>query len=519
MKKRINIYYSRVCSIPYLHKIIYYVEFNLIRLGFANCLIASNYNVKKRDNLFALLDNANTTICIKSPKFGFSLKKFKYSTLICDFTNSNRMDNEYLNYCMWNFVHASSISMNTARTFKNFININQQIFTKIIIPYHEEINIPCNFVIKTLEQLSVLDTVYVHCIAYKYPLSLFSLFTAAPDFKEFAQNKKKIKIFRPITLLPYYSQMPWRLRQLNDFIANTSVYIYLYISNSDILWCFDPEDNRLASFATKNLKCTTIYDCVDYFSSINQKINNRICVNQAKLIKTVKYFFVNSHILHKIHKHTRPDAVVVAQGFDSNSFLPIALRVKKTDRKIVKIGFVGVINYRINFELLYKLIERNQNWIFYFTNSQQKNPTEASDRTIEEKINILKGYDNVCFKESTTNRQKIQNIIADFDIGIIPYDITIPLCRYSYPMKLFEYYYMGKPVVATPIEELKMHKKFVAIGSNYIEWENAINGIVKHSWSMRNAREQRNIALSNSWEIKVKQIMKTIFNRELFYLK
>lgn len=519
MKRKINLYYSSVCSIPYLHKIIYFVELNLFRLRFTDRLIASNYDTKTRDNLFILLDNVNTTICLKSPRFGFSLKKFKYCRLICDFTNMHRIDNEYLNYCMWSFVQASSISMKTARTFKNFININQPIFTKIIIPYHEEINVPCNFVIKTLEQLSVLDTASVQCIAYKYPLSLFSPLTARPDFKEFAQNKKNIKIFRPVTLLPYFSQMPWRLRQLNDFIANTSVYIYLYISNTDIIWCFDPEDNRLASFATKNLRCITIYDCVDYFSSINQKINNRICANQAKLIKTVKHFFVNSHILHKIHKHTRPDAVVVAQGFDSNSFLPTALGVMKTDPKIVKIGFVGVINYRIDFELLFKLIERNRNWIFYFTNSQQKNPTEASDKKIEEKINKLKGYNNVWFKEPTTDRQKIQNVIADLDITIIPYDITIPLCRYSYPMKLFEYYYMGKPVIATPIEELKRHSKYVAIASNYIEWEKAVNEIVKFGWPMRNAREQRNIALSNSWEIKVKQIMKTILNRELFNLQ
>jgi len=70
-------------------------------------------------------------------------------------------------------------------------------------------------------------------------------------------------------------------------------------------------------------------------------------------------------------------------------------------------------------------------------------------------------------------------------------------------MKLFEYFYMGKPVISTPIEELKRFPKFVKTGDTAEEWEHNIKELLSKPWPRRFQKEQRRLATQNSWEKKL----------------
>lgn len=73
-------------------------------------------------------------------------------------------------------------------------------------------------------------------------------------------------------------------------------------------------------------------------------------------------------------------------------------------------------------------------------------------------------------------------------------------------MVLFEYFYMGKPVVSTPIEELKRFPKYVKIGKDYKEWERIIEDFLSKPWPKNYQMEQRKLAEENSWENKINTI-------------
>ena len=79
-------------------------------------------------------------------------------------------------------------------------------------------------------------------------------------------------------------------------------------------------------------------------------------------------------------------------------------------------------------------------------------------------------------------------------------------------MKLCEYFYLGKPVVSTPILELtkKNFKGLIYTGTTYKEFENSIKEIHELGWSKHKSTKQKKIAIQNSWKNKINEILKTI---------
>jgi hypothetical protein len=75
---------------------------------------------------------------------------------------------------------------------------------------------------------------------------------------------------------------------------------------------------------------------------------------------------------------------------------------------------------------------------------------------------------------------------------------------------LFEYFYMGKPVLATPIEELKRFPAFVTIGKTVEDWEKHITILLSKPWPLRFQKEQKQLAIENSWNRKICQITNVI---------
>ena len=104
----------------------------------------------------------------------------------------------------------------------------------------------------------------------------------------------------------------------------------------------------------------------------------------------------------------------------------------------------------------------------------------------------------------------VPGIISQFNVGMIPYDPKLDFNRYCHPMKIFEYFYLGKPTVSTNIEELKRFPKFVKIGKNVDEWKKIINKLLANKWPKSYQNEQKELAIENSWQNKIENILSHI---------
>lgn len=289
------------------------------------------------------------------------------------------------------------------------------------------------------------------------------------------------------------------IEKLNRLISFW-LFVNSFGAKEKVLWFFYPNHFDIATISSLN--CTKIYDCVDYQSSKRK---------EELLINEVDHFFTNSPSLTRLHsQQSKKPIQLKAQGF----FVPNERRVKNFDQKFSKpvIGFIGGINYRIDFPLVGRLVEENPQWQFVFFGPRQKEVIMDRKFKTSKWLRKLKKYPNVFFGNSH-DRYQVYGLIKKFDVGIIPYNMSINLNKYCYPMKIFEYLYFGKPVVSSNIESLRQDrfKNAVRIALRDKDWQKAIGEMINKRYNKRLAPEFKKVALENSWERKIEDIFKHIF--------
>jgi hypothetical protein len=173
------------------------------------------------------------------------------------------------------------------------------------------------------------------------------------------------------------------------------------------------------------------------------------------------------------------------------------------------IGYIGGMNYRLDFGLLDHLAARNPHFRFVLVGPIQENDSYHFRTIVQPQLTALFRHPNVMHIPYIAKDQ-IPGMIKQFNVAMIPYDVKLDFNKYCYPMKLFEYFYMGKPVLATPIEELKRFPKYVKIGSTAKEWEKNIQEILFKPWPTSYQKEQKRLAITNSWEEKINVVLSYI---------
>jgi len=79
-------------------------------------------------------------------------------------------------------------------------------------------------------------------------------------------------------------------------------------------------------------------------------------------------------------------------------------------------------------------------------------------------------------------------------------------------MKIFEYFYAGKPVIATPIKELKseIFTDLIYTSNTKKQWQDDIEIILKKPWSNNKKIRQKKLSLDNQWKNKIHTIVKAL---------
>ena len=331
----------------------------------------------------------------------------------------------------------------------------------------------------------------------------------------------KIDYLEPIDLLPFR-----RFSFIKDF--NQAIYffalqIYLSIKHKRFkdcyLWMFFPQ---LTTVTQLNLPWwQIIFDIVDFHTSENKQIDLLLTKAKRRLLIKADHIFVISHTLLKQYKkfikqehlNLKNKIEIVPQGFDWDSFLKNNQKttlVFPTGKPII--GFIGQISERLDFELINSLVIKNKqrNFVFIGPWHHENNvPANASYQDYFKKICREKN----CFYYGKQSRKNILSILDRFDICMIPYNCSFDFNRYSYPMKIFEYFYAGKPVLSTQIDELERFGDFVKIGFDAKEWQTNINQLLKESYQFKKQSVQREIAIQNSWSNKLERIYEFIKKR------
>lgn len=332
----------------------------------------------------------------------------------------------------------------------------------------------------------------------------------AEEAKFFLKTAQKSEV-KKTTLIFHQPQflLPLRrlefINQLNFIIDQWRLNWRLGIYTKKIIWIFDPQFEKFAdNFSAK----VTLYDCVDFHTATNSKIARRLRQQENSLIKKVDYFFVNSHALKLLHQNLRKPALV-PQGVKTTLLNHRRITPPKKNPKPI-IGYIGGINYRFDFELLQQVITRHPEWEFEFWGPEQ---TDEQDQKIQTKLKLkqLKKLSNTHWRLAK-NVDELARAIQRFDVCLIPYNSQQLFNYYSFPMKLFEYFMFGKPVVSTKILELTRppYNHFVGCYDDRNEFAVAINKVLAKPWPIITQKAQLKLAQKHAWTIKIGKILATL---------
>jgi glycosyltransferase involved in cell wall biosynthesis len=178
-----------------------------------------------------------------------------------------------------------------------------------------------------------------------------------------------------------------------------------------------------------------IYFCNDDFQgNINEVLKKKI--NSYFEKRTIRRadicFSVSSILSEKIYKYNKNVHTILP-----GHYFTIDAANYKEDRssKQLSVCYMGVINNRIDFETIYKIIENNTIDIFFI------GPVEDIN------TRFFDSFPNVHFLGTLIN-DVLKDTILKMDVCIVPHKITLAGAQATNaPNKLFQYLACGKPVV------------------------------------------------------------------------
>jgi len=246
---------------------------------------------------------------------------------------------------------------------------------------------------------------------------------------------------------------------------------------------------------------------VDEHSLYHLKKNFFVEELEKKLVQKSDLVFASSKNLYnkvrKINEHSHYVPNGVSESFLTYKYEPteeIESFFKNLKRPII--GYTGALNNWINYDLFYKLVSERNDWTFVVIG-----PVIPGN---EKKFQRIAGQENVYYL-GPKNHFELPLFFSNFDICMIIYELH-ELVEYILPVKVFEYFAFGIPVVSTPLPELKGFTDCIEFGTDSGEFIEKIEYLLKNRLGELKKR-LKSAASENTWEKRLKTI-KTIITKE-----
>lgn len=312
-------------------------------------------------------------------------------------------------------------------------------------------------------------------------------------------------IYTPLYIIPFHRFS--NIASVNHWICTKLLLLILRFflprtHKGSVLWMFSLQYAVLPRwFGNQFFK---IYDCVDGPLRINH--SSGFPHVEDAILSGTHVVFANSRTLFTRLFPRHPWVFQTPEGM---FIRPKLTRISEpTDLRGVphpRVLFLGNINMRLDFRVITKMVTSSSRISFVFVGAvdPQYHPMRSQD--LFSHIATLKKFPNVFFL-GAKRREDIYRYIHHSDAGIIPYDTDDEFVRFSYPMKIQEFFYMGKPLLSAPISEVLLLEPLVSIYRNQDQAAGALRKLLSHKPKEAEIKKQKDIAIRNTLEEKMRTI-------------
>ena len=235
-----------------------------------------------------------------------------------------------------------------------------------------------------------------------------------------------------------------------------------------------------------------VYDCHDLLSGF-EAVSKSILDAEATLFQEADLVSFSSQLLQDENMREHPalarKSVVVRNAVNPHDYAGINEAARSVTPTV---GYVGSLDFWFDTEAIRLAASRRPDWNFVLIGRIE------SPRILE-----LKTLPNVSL-QGEVPYSELPSRMSAFDVAVIPF-LKIPLTRATNPLKLYEYFCLGLPVVSTRLPEIEPFGDLVYLSDSAQEFSQQLDlAMAESAPAMRGRR--RAIALENSWGRRCEQL-------------
>ena len=210
-------------------------------------------------------------------------------------------------------------------------------------------------------------------------------------------------------------------------------------SSVRVRWYYTP---MMLAFSRDVEAACTVYDCMDELSAFRFAPPELLSL-ETELFEAADLVFTGGYSLYEAKRERHRDVRPFPSSVDVNHFARARTYASQRE-KAPRLGFYGVIDERMDFDLLRRLAEARPDWIIEMVGPVVK--VDPAD--LPQCANLLfpgmRSYD------------ELPGTIAAWDVALMPFAIN-EATRFISPTKTPEYLAAGRPVVSTPVVDVVRH--------------------------------------------------------------
>lgn len=247
-----------------------------------------------------------------------------------------------------------------------------------------------------------------------------------------------------------------------------------------------------------------VYDCADEHAAFTGFITRETVESlEERLIKKADAVFATATELRNRKQKYREDIHLVPNGADVEHFkqalkpdFPVAEELQNLSRPII--GFYGGISDWIDLTLLEEVAKAHPDWSVVMVGP------------VDTHISHLKKYPNLQFL-GKRDYGRLPTYLKGFDVCLVPFKINDLTVNVN-PVKLYEYLAAGKPVVSSPLPEVRQFSEVVRIGETPAQFLAQVEAALAETGAEQVAQRVA-VAEDNSWQARCNRMVEVIRER------
>jgi glycosyltransferase involved in cell wall biosynthesis len=229
------------------------------------------------------------------------------------------------------------------------------------------------------------------------------------------------------------------------------------------------------------------YDCHDLLSGFENVARELIAAETDLLAEADLVLFSSQGLADRYGKSVHR-SLLVRNGVSAAAFDDAAV----SSASPPAVGYVGALESWLDTASIREAALRNPGCRFVLAGRVEHAP-----------IRRLAALPNVEFAGEIPYHQ-VPEFLTGLRVGLIPFSVT-PLTLMTNPIKLYEYFSRGLPVVAAPLPEVAAMGDLVYLAGNPVEFASQVTRALEEDAPSRRAR-RKEIAARESWTSRARAI-------------